>query len=166
MENLDYEEEECLYMGTDYLSVKIYLIGIFATSIAVISIVFNSFFTLVFIYNSQLRHSPIFYFGIIAVIDIVMAFNYIALMAVPVYMDEYELIWLYHLFLSYFRPMMAESACAMFSSMLLIVLATTERLLRTFDSINCAKMRRILERNRPLVCTVLILAAAVYKICV
>ncbi|VDM40335.1 unnamed protein product [Toxocara canis] len=121
--------------GTDFLDKKIYLIGVFAVMVALLSIVFNSFFTLVFIRNPTIRKTPIFYFGILAILDIFMAFNYIALMAVP-------LLWLYHIFLSYLRPVMAESCCAMFSSMLLIVLATTERLLRTINTSYCTTLRR------------------------
>lgn len=70
--------------GTDFLEIKIYLIGVFAVLIAALSILFNSFFTVVFIRNPTLRRSSIFYFGILAILDIFMAFNYIALMAVPV----------------------------------------------------------------------------------
>ncbi|KHN81155.1 hypothetical protein Tcan_03698 [Toxocara canis] len=152
--------------GTDFLDKKIYLIGVFAVMVALLSIVFNSFFTLVFIRNPTIRKTPIFYFGILAILDIFMAFNYIALMAVPVYMDQFELLWLYHIFLSYLRPVMAESCCAMFSSMLLIVLATTERLLRTINTSYCTTLRRFLERHRPFVCFLCIAFATAYKICV
>lgn len=62
----------------------------FAASIAVLSLFFNSFFTLVFVLNTSLRQSPLYYFGILAVLDIIMAINYLLLMAVPVYMDQFE----------------------------------------------------------------------------
>lgn len=58
-------------------------------------------------------------------------------------MDQFKLLWLYHMFLSYLRPMMTISNCAMFASMLLILMATVERLLRTFKSENLASIRRL-----------------------
>ncbi|KAK6755951.1 hypothetical protein RB195_014376 [Necator americanus] len=94
-----------------------------------------------------------------------MAVNYIAVMSIPVYMDYYHFLPIYHLFLSYFRLILTESNCAMFSSMLLIVLATTERLLRTFHGGTILKARKFLEKNRPTVCAVCILVAVAYKIC-
>jgi hypothetical protein len=63
---------------------------VFAASIAILSLFFNSFFTLVFVLNTSLRQSPLYYFGILAVLDIIMAINYLLLMAVPVYMDQFE----------------------------------------------------------------------------
>ncbi|KIH46938.1 hypothetical protein ANCDUO_23006 [Ancylostoma duodenale] len=72
------------FQGTDHLEVKIYLIGVFATFIAILSIIFNTFFTLVFLTNQSIRKSSVFYFGILAVIDTVMAVNYIAVMSIPV----------------------------------------------------------------------------------
>lgn len=72
------------FQGTDFLEIKIYLIGVFAASIAILSIYFNTFFTIVFTQNPSLRRTPIYYFGILAIVDIIMAFNYIALMVVPV----------------------------------------------------------------------------------
>ncbi|TKR70372.1 hypothetical protein L596_022406 [Steinernema carpocapsae] len=133
-----YEDDNCYYMGTDYLHIKIYLIGVFATSIALMSILLNSFFTLVFLLNPSLRRTSLFYLGILAFIDVLMAFNYIALMTVPVYMDQFQLLWLYHMFLAYLRPVMTESNCAMFSSMMLIMCATTERFLRMQNLQNSA----------------------------
>ncbi|RCN38744.1 hypothetical protein ANCCAN_15338 [Ancylostoma caninum] len=81
----DYGENftDCTYIGTDHLEVKIYLIGVFATFIAILSIIFNTFFTLVFLTNQSIRKSSVFYFGILAVIDTVMAVNYIAVMSIP-----------------------------------------------------------------------------------
>ncbi|VDM68237.1 unnamed protein product [Strongylus vulgaris] len=57
-------------------------------------------------------------------------------------MDYYHLLPIYHLFLSYFRLILTESNSAMFASMLLIVLATTERLLRTFHGATILKARK------------------------
>ncbi|KJH53412.1 hypothetical protein DICVIV_00350 [Dictyocaulus viviparus] len=153
------------FKGTEHIEVKIYLIGVFATFIAILSIVFNTFFTLVFIINSSIRNSSVFYFGILAVIDTVMAINYIAVMSIPVYMDYYHYLPIYKLFLSYFRIVLTESNCAIFSSMLLILLATTERLLRTFHGQAILKARRFLENHRPAVCFSCILLSLVYKLC-
>uniref|UniRef100_A0AC34FJD5 G-protein coupled receptors family 1 profile domain-containing protein n=1 Tax=Panagrolaimus sp. ES5 TaxID=591445 RepID=A0AC34FJD5_9BILA len=138
----EYWTEECQYIGTDYLHIKIYLIGVFGTAIALLNIIFNSFFTLVFVTNKQLRLSPLYYFGILAILDILLAINYILLMSVPVYMDQFEQLWLYHIFLTYVVPMMTASNCAMFGSMLLIFMATLERLLRTFHSEKLAVLRK------------------------
>uniref|UniRef100_A0A914PMQ8 G-protein coupled receptors family 1 profile domain-containing protein n=1 Tax=Panagrolaimus davidi TaxID=227884 RepID=A0A914PMQ8_9BILA len=161
----EYWTEECQYIGTDYLHIKIYLIGVFGTGIALLNILFNSFFTLVFVKNKQLRLSPLYYFGILAILDILLAVNYILLMSVPVYMDQFEQLWLYHIFLLYVVPMMTASNCAMFGSMLLIFMATLERLLRTFHSEKLAVLRKFLERCRPEVCFVCIGIAFVYKLC-
>ncbi|KAI1728083.1 7 transmembrane receptor (rhodopsin family) domain-containing protein [Ditylenchus destructor] len=158
-------EEECYYIGTDFLEVKIYLIGVFAAVLAVTSLFFNAFFTCVFILNVSLRRSPLYYFGILAVLDTIMAINYLALMAVPVYMDQFQWLWLYITFLAYLRPMMTLSNCAMFASVLLILAATVERLLRTFRSENLASLRKFMERRRPQVCLVLIGVALAYKMC-
>ncbi|KAK5973180.1 hypothetical protein GCK32_003569 [Trichostrongylus colubriformis] len=170
LESADYSDydsnyTDCTYLGTEHVEVKIFLIGVAATLIAVLSIIFNTFFTIVFITNQSIRKSSVFYFGILAVIDTIMAVNYIAVMSVPVYMDYYHYLPIYHLFLSYFRIVLTESNCAMFASMLLIVLATTERLLRTFHSDAILKSRRFLEKHRPAVCAGCILFAVAYKIC-
>ncbi|XGW02206.1 hypothetical protein V3C99_014336 [Haemonchus contortus] len=166
-DQLDYDSNftDCTYLGTEHVEVKIYLIGVFATFIAVLSIIFNTFFTLVFLTNQTIRKSSVFYFGILAVIDTIMAVNYIAVMSIPVYMDYYHFLPIYHLFLSYFRIVLTESNCAMFSSMLLIVLATTERLLRTFHGDTILRARRFLEKHRPAVSAGCILFAVAYKFC-
>uniref|UniRef100_A0A914E0T6 G-protein coupled receptors family 1 profile domain-containing protein n=1 Tax=Acrobeloides nanus TaxID=290746 RepID=A0A914E0T6_9BILA len=75
--------EECYYIGTDYLHIKIYLIGVFATIVAIVSFSLNSFYTIVFLLNPALRRTTLYYFGILAVLDIIMAVNYFALMVVP-----------------------------------------------------------------------------------
>lgn len=169
LNNGDFEVDsnftDCTYFGTEHVEVKIYMIGVFATFIAILSIIFNTFFTLVFLTNASIRKSSVFYFGILAVIDTIMAVNYIAVMSIPVYMDYYHFLPIYHLFLSYFRIVLTESNCAMFSSMLLIVLATTERLLRTFHGAAILKARRFLEKHRPAVCAGCILMAFSYKLC-
>ncbi|VDL79183.1 unnamed protein product [Nippostrongylus brasiliensis] len=74
---------DCTYFGTEHTEVKIYLIGVFATFIALLSIIFNTFFTLVFLTNPSIRKSSVFYFGVLAVIDTIMAVNYIAVMSIP-----------------------------------------------------------------------------------
>uniref|UniRef100_A0A1I7ZEH2 G_PROTEIN_RECEP_F1_2 domain-containing protein n=1 Tax=Steinernema glaseri TaxID=37863 RepID=A0A1I7ZEH2_9BILA len=160
-----FDEDECYYMGTDYLHIKIYLIGVFATSIALLSILLNSFFVLVFLLNPSLRRTSLYYFGILALIDVFMAFNYIALMTVPVYMDQFQLLWLYHVFLAYLRPVMTESNCAMFSSMMLILCATLERFLRIISSPNTDKLRRFVASHRPLMCFLCVAIAFLYKLC-
>jgi len=144
--------------------VKIYLIGVFAAVIAVCSLFFNAFFTCVFLTNREFRRSPLFYFGVLAVADIVMAINYLALMAVPVYMDQFGWLWLYHLFLRYLRPMLTLSNAAMFASVLLILMATVERLLRT--SASCKTLRKLVERNRPSLCLAIVALSLAYKQCV
>ncbi|CAA99792.2 G-protein coupled receptors family 1 profile domain-containing protein [Caenorhabditis elegans] len=166
MEEDDYqigEMQNCSYYGTDDVIGKVFLIGIFATLIAVTSIIFNTFYTIVFIRNPSLRRSGLFYFGVIAVIDIIMGINYIAVMVVPVYMDYYLYLPLWHIFLSYFRIVMAESNMAMFASMLMIVLATTERFLKTFDGKAISVCRKFLERNRYGVSAFCIFLACAYK---
>ncbi|CAI5452026.1 unnamed protein product [Caenorhabditis angaria] len=162
-----YEEsvvnDTCEYLGTDHIEGKIYYIGVFATLIAILSIIFNTFYTIVFIRNPSLRRSGVFYFGVIAVIDIIMAINYIAAMSLPVYMDYFLILPLYHLFLSYFRVVLTESNCAMFASMLLIVLATTERLLKTFQDKTIVSCRKFLERNRYQLSALCLILAFAYK---
>ncbi|KAK0409524.1 hypothetical protein QR680_004596 [Steinernema hermaphroditum] len=165
VEAMVFDDEECFYMGTDYLHIKIYLIGVFATSIAVLSILLNSFFTLVFLLNPSLRRTSLYYFGILALIDVFMAFNYIALMTVPVYMDQFQLLWLYHVFLAYLRPVMTESNCAMFSSMMLILCATLERFLRIISSPRTDKLRKFVASHRPLMCFLCVAIAFAYKLC-
>ncbi|CAI4224828.1 unnamed protein product [Auanema sp. JU1783] len=168
-DSMYYDDENgtsCEYLGTEFIEGKIYLIGVFATMIAILSIVFNTFFTIVFLSNRSIRKSSVFYFGILAVLDTIMAFNYLAVMSLPVYMDYYQYVPVYHVFLSYFRLILTESNWAIFSSMLLILLATTERLLRTFDGEKVLKLRRFLERHRPSVSLLCILIAVPYKACV
>lgn len=76
--------KECDYQGTTDQHIKIYLIGAFASAVAIFSIIFNTFLTIVFLKTPSLRSTPLFYFGILAVIDIIMGFNYLALMSVQV----------------------------------------------------------------------------------
>uniref|UniRef100_A0AC34QJG4 G-protein coupled receptors family 1 profile domain-containing protein n=1 Tax=Panagrolaimus sp. JU765 TaxID=591449 RepID=A0AC34QJG4_9BILA len=160
-----YVEEECSYNGTDYLHIKIYLIGVFGTALALLNIFFNSFYTLVFVKNRSLRSSPLYYFGIIAILDVIIAVNYILLMSVPVYFDQFGLLWLYHLFLTYFVPVMTISNATMFGSMLLIMMVSAERLLRTFQSEKLAVFRKLMERNRPQICLICICFSFLYKLC-
>lgn len=62
-------------------------IGIFATGLALLSFLFNAFFSLVFALNSRLRRSALYYFGVLALLDLALALNYLALMSVPVYSE-------------------------------------------------------------------------------
>jgi len=158
-------ETECAYNGTEYLHIKIYLIGVFGTAVALLNMFFNSFYTLVFVKNKSLRLSPLYYFGILAILDIILAINYILLMSVPVYFDQFGLLWLYHLFLAYLVPMMTISNTAMFGSMLLIFMATVERLLRTSKAPKVEAFRHLIERRRPAVCFICICFAFFYKFC-
>ncbi|CAD5223471.1 unnamed protein product [Bursaphelenchus okinawaensis] len=162
----DENDEMCYYIGTDYLHVKIYLIGVFAVIIALFSLLFNTFFTFVFLTNANLRRSPLYYFGVLAMLDAILALNYLALMVVPVYMDQFKCLWLYHLFLGYLRPMMTVSNSAMFASILMILCATMERLLSTFQPSNKLEtVRKYMESRRPRLCIVAILFAVFYKLC-
>ncbi|KAL7078099.1 hypothetical protein ACQ4LE_002569, partial [Meloidogyne hapla] len=162
---MEEEEFNCHYEGTDYLEVKIILIGVFASGIALISFMLNAFLVLVFSLNPKLRRSPLHYFGVLAILDLALALLYIALMAVPVYMDQFKLLWLYHLFVIYLRPMLTLSYFAMFASVLMIILATTERLLLTFEGKKIKKARKILERNRTQVTMLVMSIAFAYKLC-
>ncbi len=81
-------------------------------------------------------------------------------------MDFYNALWLYHLFLSYLRPIYTESYAAMFSSMLMIFVATLERLLRTFKNQRMLRMRHLMETHRAIVSSICILVAIVYKLCI
>uniref|UniRef100_A0A915MJH4 G_PROTEIN_RECEP_F1_2 domain-containing protein n=1 Tax=Meloidogyne javanica TaxID=6303 RepID=A0A915MJH4_MELJA len=80
-------------------------------------------------------------------------------------MDKFKLLWLYHLFVSYLRPMLTLSNFAVFASVLMILLATTERLLLTFEGKQIKKARKILERNRRQVTLFVISIAFAYKLC-
>ncbi|KAI6185272.1 G-PROTEIN-RECEP-F1-2 domain-containing protein [Aphelenchoides besseyi] len=157
-----YNENPCQYDGTDFVEVKIYLIGVVAVFIALSSLIFNTFFVIVFIRTPSLRQSPLFYFGALASLDIILALNYLALMVVPVYFDQWHLYNLYVLFLSYLRPMMMISFTSMFASMLLIVAATVERLMRTFKP---SKFLNLIENHRPAITVMCIFVAIAYKIC-
>uniref|UniRef100_A0A914HF14 G-protein coupled receptors family 1 profile domain-containing protein n=1 Tax=Globodera rostochiensis TaxID=31243 RepID=A0A914HF14_GLORO len=157
--------DSCDYKGTDYLEVKILLIGVFATGLALLSFLFNAFFSLVFALNARLRRSSLYYFGVLALLDLALAINYLALMSVPVYMDQYRLLWLYQLFLAYLRPMLCLSNFAVFASVLMILLATSERLLQTFSGRRVVKARRLLQRHRPRVTLLMMCWSFAYKLC-
>uniref|UniRef100_A0A914NSF3 G-protein coupled receptors family 1 profile domain-containing protein n=1 Tax=Meloidogyne incognita TaxID=6306 RepID=A0A914NSF3_MELIC len=159
------EQSNCHYEGTEYIEVKFILIGVFASGLALISFLLNAFLVLVFALNPKLGRSPLFYFGVLAILDLALAMLYIALMAVPAYMDKFKLLWLYHLFVSYLRPMLTLSNFAVFASVLMILLATTERLLLTFEGKQIKKARKILERNRRQVTLFVISIAFTYKLC-
>ncbi|CAJ0568034.1 unnamed protein product, partial [Mesorhabditis spiculigera] len=154
----------CIYWGTDYIEGKIWLIGMFGTTVALTSIILNFFLCIVYLYTPSLAKSAVLYFGVIAVVDIIMGFNYIAAMSVPVFIDYYGLLWLYHVFVSCVVAVVCESNCALFSSSLLILLATTERLLRTFQVKTTTHLRRFVEKNRVGLCAGCILVAVAYKL--
>ncbi|PAV80372.1 hypothetical protein WR25_20652 isoform B [Diploscapter pachys] len=159
------EERECRYEGTDRIEEKIIIIGICATFVAVLSIVLNTFYTIVFLRNQSLRRSGMFYFGVLAVIDAIMAVNYIALMSVSVYIDYFKSVFMYTIYLKYIRILMTESNCAICASLLMILLATTERVFRTFEGKQMEKCRRFLEKNRRAVSAFCVLFACCYKLC-
>jgi hypothetical protein len=135
---------------------------VFASGTALLSFMLNAFLVLVFAQSPKLRRSPLYYFGVLALLDLALALLYLALMSVPVYseqsptnhksapinlpfpqsVDQFRLLWLYHLFLLYLRPMLTLSNFAMFASVLMILLATTERLLLTFSGKKVNKARR------------------------
>lgn len=73
----DYSDN-CQYLGTEFLEVKIYLICVFALIIAVFSLIFNLFFVIVFILNASLRRTALYYFGILAILDAFLAINYVS----------------------------------------------------------------------------------------
>ena len=63
-----------------------------ASGIALISFLLNAFLVLVFAQNPKLRRSPLFYFGVLALLDLALALLYLALMAVPVYSEHLDKI--------------------------------------------------------------------------
>lgn len=81
-------------------------------------------------------------------------------------MDYYNALWLYHLFLSYLRPVFAESYAAIFGSTLFIVVATFERFLKTLQSSCFVTTQKWMEGHRPLVSLGVILVAISYKLCI
>ena len=77
-------------------------------------------------------------------------------------MDYFEQLWLYHLFLSYLRPVYTESYAAISTSILLILVVTFERFVSIYKSLNPVK--HWMETHRPHISMICLICAAVYKI--
>uniref|UniRef100_A0A0N4Z3I6 G_PROTEIN_RECEP_F1_2 domain-containing protein n=1 Tax=Parastrongyloides trichosuri TaxID=131310 RepID=A0A0N4Z3I6_PARTI len=155
--------EECEYMGTDDLHIKIYFIGVFAFSIAIISFIFNSFLTIVFQLNKNLRVTATYYFQILAIFDVFMAVNYVALMVVPVYFDKFQMLWLYNIFIYYVKFLLMEGNVSLFCSMLLLIMATAERCFLSLPGLQDAGINKFMKHNRRLITLIVIIISILYK---
>lgn len=158
----DYEED-CRYDGTHDLHIKIYYIGVFAFSIAIISFIFNSFLTIVFQLNKNLRVTATYYFQILAIFDVFMAFNYVALMVVPVYFDNFKILWLYNIFNYYVVFLLTEGNVSIFCSALLLIMATAERCFLNLPGGHEVWISKFMKNNRHLITIIVICISILYK---
>uniref|UniRef100_A0A0N5B5R5 G_PROTEIN_RECEP_F1_2 domain-containing protein n=1 Tax=Strongyloides papillosus TaxID=174720 RepID=A0A0N5B5R5_STREA len=156
-------QEDCRYDGTHDLHIKIYFIGVFAFSIAIISFFFNSFLTIVFQLNKNLRVTATYYFQILAIFDVFMAFNYVALMVVPVYFDKFQILWLYNIFNYYVVFLLMEGNVSIFCSVLLLVMATAERCFLNLPGCREIGISKFMKNNRRLITVCVIGISILYK---
>ncbi|CEF69562.1 GPCR, rhodopsin-like, 7TM domain-containing protein [Strongyloides ratti] len=161
-EEINYQED-CRYDGTHDLHIKIFYIGVFAFSIAIISFIFNSFLTIVFQLNRNLRVTATYYFQILAIFDVFMAFNYVALMVVPVYFDNFQILWLYNIFNYYVVFLLTEGNVSIFCSVLLLVMATAERCFLNLPGCHEIWISKFMKNNRRLITVIVISVSILYK---
>uniref|UniRef100_A0AC35TK15 G_PROTEIN_RECEP_F1_2 domain-containing protein n=1 Tax=Rhabditophanes sp. KR3021 TaxID=114890 RepID=A0AC35TK15_9BILA len=153
-------EDDCFYFGTDFLEMKIYSVGLIGCFIAMVSLLFNVFLSLVFLKKGL---ENLYYFKILAFLDILLSLNYIALMVVPVLVDYFLILSLYFIFLKYVRLLLMESNCVMMLSCLLIVMATIERCLISIPSLCQRPITNFMKLKRPLISFMCFVVAISYK---
>ena len=81
------------YQAADYLDIKIYLVSVCGTTLAVVSVIENILLLYLFITRSQFRTSPIYYMMYLAFCDIFVSFSYIFLMSLHVISEYFQVIF-------------------------------------------------------------------------
>lgn len=119
-----YEEQGHLYL-------KLWLVALLGTILAILSIGENLLLLYMFATRVQFRASNLFYMMFLAFCDVFVSLSFICLMSVHVVAEYYGVLWLFLMWHHYLRPMFAISHIAMASSSFLIMSATFERCVTT-----------------------------------
>uniref|UniRef100_A0A7E4ZRN2 G_PROTEIN_RECEP_F1_2 domain-containing protein n=1 Tax=Panagrellus redivivus TaxID=6233 RepID=A0A7E4ZRN2_PANRE len=153
------ETDNCAYEPPPYLIERFWLVSVFGTSVAVISILENVFLFFMLARNRQHRNSHCLYLILLAFCDIFIALAYIPLMSFSLLLDYFESVTLLRAWYFYMVPMITISHVAISASSFLICAASFERYTITKNS----KLVRKLHKYRKLIGAGVILAGFLAK---
>uniref|UniRef100_A0A914KP21 G_PROTEIN_RECEP_F1_2 domain-containing protein n=2 Tax=Meloidogyne incognita TaxID=6306 RepID=A0A914KP21_MELIC len=151
---------KCLYDEPPLTKLRFVIVTCIGTSIALCSILENSFFFYLFSTRKHHRHSFNCYMMFIALFDILISSSYIFLMSMNVLMDFLQSLTLFRIWHYYMVPMITVSHCAITSGSFLILAATIERFFLTANS----RYIRVIQRNRKYVILFAILMGILSKV--
>ncbi|GMR59223.1 hypothetical protein PMAYCL1PPCAC_29418, partial [Pristionchus mayeri] len=136
--------DPCLYSSPEYLTPRFILVTGIGTTIALISIIENTFLCFLLLRRYSFRSSPLLYLGLLAGCDIFISLSYIPLMSLNLLADMAESPLLLNAWFNYMTPMITISHIAMTAQSFLIVAATFERYQLTVNprSSTCFNRRR------------------------
>uniref|UniRef100_A0AC35GKC8 G-protein coupled receptors family 1 profile domain-containing protein n=1 Tax=Panagrolaimus sp. PS1159 TaxID=55785 RepID=A0AC35GKC8_9BILA len=126
--------DPCKYSPPPYLIERFWLVSVFGTSVALISIIENMFLLFMLCRSRQHRNSHSFYLLLLAFCDVFIALAYIPLMSFSLLLDYFESLLLLRAWFNYMIPMITISHIAITSSSFLIVAASFERFAITINS--------------------------------
>ena len=135
---------DCSYEEPPLTLLRFWIVTVFGTSVALCSILENTFFFYLFSTRRHHRTSFNCYMMFIALFDVLISSSYIFLMSMNVLMDFLQSLALFRIWHYYMVPMITISHCAISSGSFLILAATTERFFLTANS----RHIRIIQRNR------------------
>uniref|UniRef100_A0A1I7ZN74 G_PROTEIN_RECEP_F1_2 domain-containing protein n=1 Tax=Steinernema glaseri TaxID=37863 RepID=A0A1I7ZN74_9BILA len=120
-------QEHCSIIPPEPL--RLLLVAVVGSALALLSIAFNLFLFVILIKNSHHRASHLVYLTFLALIDVFLSASYILMFPVNLFMDYFESTLLAAAWWAYMRPMLAFCHVAISASALLITAAAMERYL-------------------------------------
>jgi hypothetical protein len=78
------------YEPAQYLDIKIYLVSVCGSTLAIISVIENLLLLYLFITRQQFRSSPIYYMMYLAFCDVFVSISYICLMSLHVISEYFQ----------------------------------------------------------------------------
>ncbi|CAD5211935.1 unnamed protein product [Bursaphelenchus okinawaensis] len=121
------DEDDCSVIPPEGLRMA--MVAVAGTFIAVVSLIFNAFLFVLLISNPQYRRTHLLYLAFLALIDTFLSASYILIFPVNLFMDYFESDFLAWAWFNYVKPMLAICHVAITSSALLLTSATFERYL-------------------------------------
>lgn len=134
----------CVYEQPPMTNFRFWLVTVFGTTVALTSILQNTFFFFVFSTRNHHRTTYNMYMMFLTLFDVFVSGAYILLMSMNVLTDYTQSPKLVNIWFFYMVPILTVSHCGITASSFLILAATYERYCLTLNS----KHVRFVQRNR------------------
>uniref|UniRef100_A0A914DNZ5 G-protein coupled receptors family 1 profile domain-containing protein n=1 Tax=Acrobeloides nanus TaxID=290746 RepID=A0A914DNZ5_9BILA len=150
---------DCTFHAPPMTHIRFWVVTVFGSTIALISIVENLFLFLLFATRKHHRRSFSFYLMLLAFFDVVASAAYICLMSVNVLCDYTESSLLMGIWFSYMVPVLTISHTGFTASSFLIMAVATERYCVSVNSsyLSCV------QKNRKIIAFLAILLGVISK---